>query len=197
MCRLKLPGSSARCHSRRSIPTFGSARSIAIWSFAWQRCGSSSHDHPRHRPVGAAALAASVTDPHLPLGATVCCLAGTDATSEVERWQRKARPYHQDGRQVSAQVQLRTKRPRPKFCCRAQQETCIEPASALTVEMFRAHILTLSKNDDRDGNVGTAEKSAADACGHSGASAPIGGHVSAASGQGGAPVRGEPVAHPV
>src|SRR6266702_3305516 len=63
--------------------------------------------------------------------------------------------------------------------------------------MFRAHILTLSKNDDRDGNVGAAEKPAADACGHSGASAPVGRHVSAAFGQGGAPVRGEPVAHPV
>ena len=198
MCRLKLPGSSARCHSRRSIPTFGSARLIEIWSFVrGNDVARRLMTIPGIGPVGATALAASVTDPHLPVRAAVCCLAGTDATSEVERWQRKARPYHQDGRQVSAQVQLRTKRPRPKFCCRAQQETCIEPASALTVEMFRAHILTLSKNDDRDGNVGTAEKSAADACGHSGASAPIGGHVSAASGQGGAPVRGEPVAHPV
>ena len=32
-CHLKLPRSSARCHSRRSIPTFGSARLIEIWSF--------------------------------------------------------------------------------------------------------------------------------------------------------------------
>src|SRR5882724_4209783 len=80
---------------------------------------------------------------------------------------------------------------------RTTASTCIEPARALTVEMFRAHILTLSKNDDRDGNVGAAEKSAADACGHSGASAPVGRHVSAATGQGRAPVRGEPVAHPV
>ncbi|CCE09648.1 hypothetical protein BRAS3843_330016 [Bradyrhizobium sp. STM 3843] len=29
----------------------------------------------------------------------------------------------------------------------------LKPASALTGEMIRAHILTLSKNDDRDGNV--------------------------------------------
>src|SRR5438876_11793764 len=86
-------------------------------------------------------------------------------------------------------------------CCRARQQvhakSYLDPASALTVEMFRAHILTLSKNDDRDGNVGAAEKPAADACGHSGASAPVGRHVSAAPGQGGAPVRGESVAHPV
>src|SRR4030081_2156736 len=33
----------------------------------------------------------------VPLGATVRCLAGTDATSEVEWWQRAAWPYHQDG----------------------------------------------------------------------------------------------------
>src|SRR4051794_29977028 len=70
-------------------------------------------------------------------------------------------------------------------------------ASALTAEMFRAHILTLSKNNDRDGNVGAAEKPAADTCGHSGASAPVRRHVSAASRQGGAPVGGELVAHPV
>src|SRR5450432_2839691 len=80
---------------------------------------------------------------------------------------------------------------------RTTASTCIEPARALTVEMFRAHILTLSKNDDRDGNVGAAEKPAADACSDSGASAPVRRHVSAASGQGSAPVRGEPVAHPV
>src|SRR5437899_10606588 len=84
-------------------------------------------------------------------------------------------------------------------CCHAQLQvhakSYLDPASALTVEMFRAHILTLSKNDDRDGNVGAAEKPAADACCHFGVSAPVGRHVSTASGQGGAPLRGEPVAH--
>ena len=55
-------------------------------------------------PVGATALAASVTVASIPLGAAVRCLAGTDPTSEVERWQRAARSYHQDGRQVPTQA---------------------------------------------------------------------------------------------
>ena len=36
--------------------------------------------------------------------AAIRCLVGTNATSEVERWQRAARSYHQDGRQISAQA---------------------------------------------------------------------------------------------
>src|SRR5450432_2419228 len=83
------------------------------------------------------------------------------------------------------------------FAATHNGKSIVEPASALTVELFRAHILTLSKNDDRDGNVGAAEKSAADACGHTGASAPVGRHVSAAFGESRAPVGSEPVAHPV
>ena len=67
----------------------------------------------------------------------------------------------------------------------------------LTVETLRAQILTLSKNDDRDGNAGAAEKSAADACCHFDSSASVGRLVSAAAGQGRAPVGSEPVAHPV
>ena len=71
----------------------------------WQRCCTSSHDHPWHRAgrrdgsCGIGYRSASV-----PLGAAVRCLVGTDATSEVERWQRAARSYHQDGRQISAQA---------------------------------------------------------------------------------------------
>src|SRR5205085_2100720 len=95
--------------------------------------------------------------------------------------------------------------PQSKICCHAQQQvhrrTCkrlaTKPASDLTVELFRAHILTLSKNDDRDGNVRPAEEPAADARGHSGASAPVRRHVSAAFGQGGAAFRSELVAYPV
>src|SRR4029079_18221495 len=70
-------------------------------------------------------------------------------------------------------------------------------SKSLTVEMFPAHILTQSKNDHGDGNVGAAEKPAADARGHSGASAAVGWHVSAAAGESRAPVGSEPVAHPV
>src|SRR6516225_5887832 len=51
--------------------------------------------------VGATALVASVT---VPLGTTVRCLVGIDATSEVERWQRAAGSYQQDGRQIPAQA---------------------------------------------------------------------------------------------
>ncbi len=40
----------------------------------------------------------------VPLGATVRRLVGTNATSEVERWQRAARAQHQDGRQIPAQA---------------------------------------------------------------------------------------------
>ena len=71
----------------------------------WQRCCTSSHDHPRHRAGrrdGTCRIghrSASV-----PLGAAVRCLAGIDATSEVERWQRAARSYQQDGRQIPAQA---------------------------------------------------------------------------------------------
>ena len=72
---------------------------------AWQRCCSSSHDHPRHR-AGRRDCTCRIghRSASVPLGATVRCLAGTDATSEVEWWQRAAWPYHQDGRQVSAQA---------------------------------------------------------------------------------------------
>jgi hypothetical protein len=113
-----------------------------------------------------------------------------DADAGGDVWRRVLRQINEPAgsNEVSAPLIL---------LLRTTASTCIERASALTVEMFRAHILTLSKNDERDGNVGAAEKSAADACGHSGASAPVGRHVSAASGQGRAPVRGEPVAHPV
>ena len=65
MCRLKLPRSSARCHSRRSTPTFGSARSIA--TCLWLRSNDVARrlmTIPGIGPVGATALAASVTDPH-------------------------------------------------------------------------------------------------------------------------------------
>jgi transposase len=56
-------------------------------------------------PVGATALAASVTDPHqFRSGAAVRGLVGTDATSEVEWWQRAARSHQQDGRQIPAQA---------------------------------------------------------------------------------------------
>ena len=49
-------------------------------------------------PVGAAALAASVTDPHqFHSGRQFADLVGTHATTEVERWQRAARAYLQDG----------------------------------------------------------------------------------------------------
>ena len=71
----------------------------------WQRCCASSHDDPRHRADrrdGTCRIgdrSASV-----PLGAAVRCLVGTDATAEVERRQRAARSYHQDGRQISAQA---------------------------------------------------------------------------------------------
>ena len=56
-------------------------------------------------PVGATALAASDhQSASVPLGAAVRCLVGTDTTAEVERSQRTARSYHQDGRQVPAQA---------------------------------------------------------------------------------------------
>src|SRR5690348_4378645 len=72
------------------------------------------------------------------------------------------------------------------------------PASGrLTVETLRRQILTLSKNDDRDGNAGAAEKSAADARCHFDAFAPVRWFVPAAAGESRAPVRAKPVAHPV
>jgi transposase len=40
----------------------------------------------------------------VPFGAAVRRLVGIDATSEVERWQRAARSYQQDGRQIPAQA---------------------------------------------------------------------------------------------
>jgi transposase len=45
-------------------------------------------------PVGATALAASVTDPHQFRSGRHRCLVRIDATSEVERWQRAARSHH-------------------------------------------------------------------------------------------------------
>ena len=52
---------------------------------------------------GATALAASVTDPHqFRSGRQFAAWLGL--TSEVEQWQRAARSYHQDGRQIPAQA---------------------------------------------------------------------------------------------
>ena len=71
----------------------------------WQRCCTASYDHPWHRAgrrdgsCGIGHRSASV-----PLGAAIRCLVGVDATSEVERRQRAARSYHQDGRQIPAQA---------------------------------------------------------------------------------------------
>ena len=63
---MKLPGLSLRCHSRRSTSTSGFAeidRALAVWwrgtVFAGRRRAI-----PGIGPVGATALAASVTDPH-------------------------------------------------------------------------------------------------------------------------------------
>ena len=71
----------------------------------WQRYCTSSHDHPRHRAGRRDGTCRIGHRPaSVPLGAAVRCLAGTDATSEVERWQRAARSDHQDGRQVPAQA---------------------------------------------------------------------------------------------
>ncbi len=56
-------------------------------------------------PVGATALTASVTDPHqFRSGRQFAAWLKTNATSEVERWQRAARAHHQDGRQIPAQA---------------------------------------------------------------------------------------------
>jgi len=50
-------------------------------------------------PVGATALAASITDPHqFRSGPAGRRLVGIDAASEVERRQRAARAHHQNGR---------------------------------------------------------------------------------------------------
>ena len=71
----------------------------------WQRCCTSSHDDPRYRADrrdGSCSI--GYRSASVPLGAAIRCLVGTDATSEVERWQRAARSYHQDGRQISAQA---------------------------------------------------------------------------------------------
>src|ERR1700684_1052965 len=63
MCRLKLRRSLAHCHSGYSPPTSGSARSIAIWPFGYE-AARLLMTIPGIGPVGATALAASVTDPH-------------------------------------------------------------------------------------------------------------------------------------
>jgi len=71
----------------------------------WQRCRASSHDHPRHRAGRSDGTCRLGHRPaSVPLGTTVRRLVGTNSTSEVERWQRKARAHHQDGRQISAQA---------------------------------------------------------------------------------------------
>jgi transposase len=71
----------------------------------WQRCRAASHDDPRHRAGRSDGTCRIGHRPaSVPLGAAVCCLVGTDATSEVERWQRAARAHHQDGRQIPSQA---------------------------------------------------------------------------------------------
>ena len=109
----KAPEVPRSCQDRHYAVTAGARhpcpaprdRSRSGRLFTWQRCCTSSHDYPRHRAGrrdGTCRIgnrSASV-----PLGAAVRRLVGIDATSEVEWWQRAARSYQQDGRQVPAKA---------------------------------------------------------------------------------------------
>src|SRR6204780_4628686 len=63
MCRFKLRRSLAHWHSGDSPPTSGSARSLGMWPFGYE-AARRLMTIPGIGPVGATALAASVTDPH-------------------------------------------------------------------------------------------------------------------------------------
>ena len=104
-------------------------------------------------PVGATALAASVTDP---LGAAVRCLVGTDATSEVERWQRAARSHHQDGRQIPAQAaHCRHEVTRPP--CQAKSHSRSSPGGSARAKTHEGRHRRDGEQDRADhlGNHGT------------------------------------------
>ena len=91
--------------SQQVLTTHVRLREIDRDLAVWLRGCTSTYDHPWHRAGrrdGTCRI--RYRSASIPLGAAVRCLVGTDATSEVERWQRAARSYHQDGRQIPAQA---------------------------------------------------------------------------------------------